>query len=130
MKNKLDQDIERKRLTKENCKIANFPLISDSLSGCNGLFIFPRPSKEFLICLVSNQLCWDHVSISINDEKKKFSRLPTWEEMNFVKRAFWEDDETVVQFHPKKSQYVNIGQVLHLWKKQNTEYELPPAELI
>ena len=27
MKNKLDQDIERKRLTKENCKIADFPLI-------------------------------------------------------------------------------------------------------
>src|SRR5262245_31661771 len=44
---------------------------------------------------------WEHVSVSCVD------RTPTWTEMCFVKDLFWRDDETVVQYHPRKQDYVN-----------------------
>lgn len=55
---------------------------------------------------------FEHVSISIYGSRK----LPTWEEMSEVKEIFWEDEEEVVQIHPKMSSYVNIVEVLHLWR--------------
>jgi len=64
---------------------------------------------------------WEHVSVSRTD------RCPTWEEMCFVKELFWSGSETVVQFHPRKSEYVNTHPYcLHMWKKCGVEYELPP----
>ena len=81
-----------------------------------------------MFVLVSDGAGWDHVSVSIKGKK---SRFPTWDEMNFVKNLFWDADETVVQFHPRKDQLVdNHPGVLHLWKKQNMEYLLPPPELV
>lgn len=48
-----------------------------------------------------------------------------------VKQLFWDDEETVLQFHPKKSQYINVHPyVLHLWKQTGADYPLPPSELI
>ena len=42
-----------------------------------------------------------------------------------------EEEETVVQFHPKKSEYVNTHPYcLHLWRRQSEEYELPPKWMI
>lgn len=64
---------------------------------------------------------WDHVSIAFPN------RCPTWEEMCKVKDLFFYDDETVIQFHPKKSEYVNKHPYcLHLWRKQGEDAELPP----
>lgn len=71
---------------------------------------------------------WEHVSVSKRQGKKM--RMPTWEDMAFVKNLFWGEDETVVQFHPKKSEYVNFYDVLHLWKKIGVEHELPPRILV
>jgi hypothetical protein len=69
---------------------------------------------------------WDHVSIS-----KKINDTPTWEEMKYAKDLFFNEDETVVQFHPKKSEYVNVHPyTLHLWKKQGEEIELPPTWMV
>jgi len=68
---------------------------------------------------------WEHVSVSCMD------RIPTWVEMCKVKELFWRDDETVIQFHPRKDKYINQHPyTLHLWKRGDSEYELPPAELI
>jgi len=65
---------------------------------------------------------WEHVSISCE------ARIPGWEEMNRIKNLFWKDDETVVQFHPKKSKYVNHHPyTLHLWRKIGHDHELPPT---
>jgi len=51
--------------------------------------------------------------------------------MVMVKDLFWGEDETVVQFHPKKARDVNCHPfVLHLWKKVGTDHELPPPALI
>src|SRR5262245_59480517 len=53
---------------------------------------------------------WEHVSVSTQ------RRTPNWAEMCFVKDMFWEAEETVIQFHPPESKYVNNHPfVLHMW---------------
>jgi hypothetical protein len=72
---------------------------------------------------------WDHVSAHVRfvDAVPRM-RTPTWDEMCWIKDQFFNDDETVVQFHPKRSEHVNVHQhVLHLWKKVGAEHELPPG---
>lgn len=59
----------------------------------------------------NNEDGWEHVSVELYAR-----RLPTWEEMCYVKDLFWNDEEEVVQIHPKKSQYVNMTEALHLWR--------------
>ena len=68
---------------------------------------------------------WDHVSVS------KIYKPPTWDEMCYVKLLFFGDEECVVQFHPPKSQYVNLyPNVLHLWKLANGSFPMPPIECV
>lgn len=63
---------------------------------------------------------WEHVSVSLPN------RTPNWNEMQRIKELFWADDETVIQFHPRKSEYVNQHPFcLHLWKHKNG-HDLPP----
>jgi len=56
--------------------------------------------------------------------------LPSWYEMVLVKNLFWGEDETVIQFIPKKTEHRSIGEVLHMWKKVGVEHELPPGFLV
>lgn len=68
---------------------------------------------------------WEHVSVSLP------YRCPTWNEMNRVKELFWSDQETVLQFHPRKDQYRNVHPYcLHMWRHKQTNHVLPPRELI
>ena len=56
---------------------------------------------------------WEHVSVA--PYKKRIT--PSWDDMCKVKDIFFEDEECVMQFHPPKSQYVNIMEnCLHLWR--------------
>lgn len=59
----------------------------------------------------NNEDGWEHVSVELYAR-----RLPTWEEMCYIKDLFWDDEEEVVQIHPKKSQYVDMTEALHLWR--------------
>lgn len=64
---------------------------------------------------------WDHVSVSFRN------RTPTWDEMCMVKDIFFNEKETVIQYHPAKSNYINNHPyTLHLWKPQKTEIPTPP----
>lgn len=66
---------------------------------------------------------WEHVSVTVRGR----NRCPTWEEMCLVKDLFWDEDETTIQFHPKKSEHVNNHPFcLHIWKAQY-ETALPPS---
>lgn len=68
---------------------------------------------------------WEHVSVSCYD------RCPTWGEMQRVKELFWDDEETVIQIHPPKADYVNqMPYCLHLWRRVGHNIELPPREII
>ena len=68
---------------------------------------------------------WEHVSVSL------YNRIPNWKEMCFVKELFWNDDECVVQYHPAKSEYVNVHpNCLHLWKPIDGKFPIPPSHLV
>lgn len=57
---------------------------------------------------------WEHVSVSLKN------RCPTWDEMKFIKMKFWDDEDEVLQFFPKKSEYVNAHKYcLHMWRPRN-----------
>lgn len=68
---------------------------------------------------------WEHVSISRRD------KCPSWAEMDFVKRLFWDDEESVMQLHPPRSEWVNNHPYcLHLWKPIGQEIPLPPSWMV
>lgn len=68
------------------------------------------------------QPVWEHVSVSLS------IRCPTWQEMDFVKRIFWRDDETVMQLHVPRDRHLNYHETcLHLWKPVGVDILLPPS---
>ena len=83
------------------------------LEGCGiKAAIIELPTKVRASLIVGfNEDGWEHVSMELYAR-----RLPTWEEMCYIKDIFWEDEEEVVQIHPKKSKYVNMTEALHLWR--------------
>lgn len=88
----------------------------------NGMFKVFVNGKSFF-CIASNGGGWEHISVSLANQK----RCPTWEEMCAIKDMFFEPDETVVQYHPAKSDYVNNHEYcLHLWRPLNAELVTPP----
>lgn len=92
-----------------------------------GCFKVPSPlhTNQDLIILASNSEGWDHVSVSMK------KRIPTWTEMDFIKRLFFKDDEVVMQLHPAVGRHINIMEnCLHLWKPQNQEIPLPPEAMV
>lgn len=82
-----------------------------------------HPSGLFVVA--SYGLGWDHASVSRKD------RIPTWEEMCFVKDALWEPEDCVVQYHPAKSKYKNEHpRCLHLWRPQAERMPTPPRIMV
>ncbi len=68
---------------------------------------------------------WEHAFLDL----ELLKRTPTWGEMNILKKFYWENTESVIQIHPKRSEYVNWNEYrLHLWKLHNTDFELPPIQ--
>lgn len=103
------------RFPKEYC-------IEEGIDG--GVFIIKICGERFRI-IASDGGGWDHVSVV---HKK---RTPTWREMCRIKEMFFDEEDTVVQFHPPKNMYVNDHpRCLHLWRNQNAEIELPPMILV
>lgn len=91
----------------------------------NGMFNIKLPNGDYAGVVISNGGGWDHVSVSLK------GRCPRWQEMCYIKSLFFEDDEVVVQFHPKKKDYVNIhDHCLHLWRCQHQEMPTPPVEFV
>ena len=87
----------------------------------NGAFRIPIDNKIFCV-VASNGLGWEHVSVSIKDVE----RCPKWNEMCKIKDLFFEDEEVVMQLHPKKSEYINHHPyTLHLWRPLNSEIPTP-----
>lgn len=90
----------------------------------NGMFEMKIKGSPVRI-VASNGLGWEHVSVSHPN------RIPSWETMCEVKKMFFEDEEVVMQLHPKKSEYVNIAKTcLHLWRPLGTEIPTPPKFMV
>jgi len=95
-----------------------------------GLFRFAMPGEPRSINTVaSTGLGWQHVSVSFGQASYK---TPSWEVMSYVKELFWEPEETVIQLHPPKSQWVNYHEgCLHLWRCiDGREQPIPPTIMV
>jgi hypothetical protein len=86
-----------------------------------------RLGKPFASVIWSFGGGWEHVSIA------PFNRryTPTWDDMCKLKDMFFYDNETVVQYHPAKEDYVNnIPNCLHLWRPLKETMPTPPAIMV
>ena len=102
------------------CKLGN------ELSKSNGIFEV-RVAGKWFRCHASDGGGWEHVSVVPLSGKG----VPTWEVMCAIKEMFFEDEEAVIQIHPKKSEYVNVHKsCLHLWRPTGVEMVLPPKEFV
>lgn len=97
--------------------------------GNYGAFKVPSNNRELYIIASSGEesiIKWEHVSVHIFDGKR--SLTPRWDEMCKVKDLFWDEEDTVIQYHPKKSDYVNNHpNTLHLWRPTFCELPIPPT---
>lgn len=110
------------KVIEEIVKNSKFRNICLGIDGGMGLAYFDK--KSFTV-VFSNGLGWDHVSVSMPD------RCPTWEEMCIIKDIFFDEEDTVVQYHPSKSIYQNMAKYcLHLWKSQKEDFITPPINLV
>lgn len=119
--------------TPENFRLRKGILSSDSSYGCNGFFVIPhyRIANYDICCQCSDGYGWQHVSVTVAKRGEKPSRCPTWEEMCFVKDQFWGKDETVIQYHPQETEYINNHKFcLHLWKPDNIALPLPDSLMV
>lgn len=103
------------------------PALGDSPPGKSYGYFEVTGASDQILRVISSGVGdeWEHVSVSC------INRCPAWSEMALVKELFWDETETVVQFHPKKSEHVNYHQYcLHLWKLSGHDCKLPPKELL
>jgi hypothetical protein len=91
-----------------------------------GAFMMPSPiDRGDLVIIASSGTGWDHVSVS------RKNRCPNWQEMEHVKRAFFQDHETAMQLHVPPDDHVNMHPTtLHLWRPQDIEIPRPPSILV
>jgi len=92
----------------------------------NGVFRIPyRKTSIRLNVIASNGDGWDHVSVSLPD------RCPTWDEMDFIYRAFFRDNETAMQLHVPQQDHISLHPYcLHLWRSQITKLHMPAKWMV
>lgn len=104
-------------------------LASTDEEGNNGAFYFPTTNGRALFVVASDGRGWEHVSVHAVQGKK--SRTPTWNEMCAIKGVFWDEEDWVMQFHPAKSEYVNMHpNTLHLWRPTGDVTFPTPASIL
>lgn len=101
---------------------ANWGDPTDMGDRTNGMLVIPARSMAIVF---SNGGGWEHVSVSVRD------RCPTWEEMEDVKRKFWEEADTVMQLHVPPSEHRSFHPYcLHMWRPLNVEIPRPPGYMV
>lgn len=97
----------------------------DSVGNC-GLFEFvAKLGGVRFRAIASDGMGWEHVSVSRPD------RIPSWDEMCWIKSLFWDDGDCVVQYHPPRAEWVNNhSRCLHMWRPVGVELPRPPQILV
>lgn len=91
-----------------------------------GTFLVPSPIDRAPMRVIATAgHGWDHVSVS------RANRCPNWPEMEFVKRAFFRDDETAMQLHVPPADHINHHPYcLHMWRPQGGGIPRPPGWMV
>lgn len=93
--------------------------------GNNGALLVKLKHGQTVFVIASDGFGWEHVSVSRHD------RCPTWDEMCQVKDMFWGDQDCVIQYHPPRSEYVNLHpNCLHLWRQIGANIPMPDSILV
>lgn len=107
-------------------RLANGPYRSSPEDGFNGLFCLLINGMQ-VKCIAGDGEGWQHVSVSLNGSNLP----PSWSIMCQVKNLFWDDEDWVVQFHPAKSEYVNLHPgCLHLWRPTDQKMPIPDSLMV
>lgn len=142
----------------ERARMTAHPVLgSTSAAGNNGAFALDSVEPGWRLAFIVSDGTedpaldvWEHVSVHAFKEESATrvrtatraqiigrpsrptqSRTPTWREMCQAKDLFWDAEDLVVQFHPRRSEYVNCHpHVLHLWRKPGVAFPSPPAILV
>jgi hypothetical protein len=138
----------------ESARDTTHPLLgSTAADGNNGAFHLESPEPGWMLALICSDGTepdtppdgeWEHVSVHAyrarqsdvvgllgRAESVPKMRTPTWKEMAFVKGICWDDEDVVMQLHPRKSQYINYHPfTLHLWRPRRATIPEPPAMLV
>lgn len=79
-----------------------------------------------MFCVIfSNGGGWDHVSVSLKN------RCPRWDEMCIIKDIFFRENECCIEYHPAKTDYVNVHPYcLHIWKPHGVDIPKPPRIMV
>ncbi len=114
----------------ERHRVMTGRLATDFTYGHNGYFLLASDLPGRLLSIIaSDGAGWEHVSVRALRGRR--SATPTWAEMCQAKALFWDDEDAVVQFHPKRSEYVNQHpNVLHLWRPTEGAIPTPPPLLV
>jgi hypothetical protein len=103
---------------------ANIKVLAGDDYGFMGEY-FDSTTRKWLTFIFSWGGGWEHLSVSTPN------KLPTWEQMCKLKEIFWEDEEACVEYHPRKSEYVNNHRYcLHIWRPINEELPTPPEWMV
>jgi len=125
----------------EHARVRDHPLVgSDARDSNNGAFLLESPEHGWWLTIIASDGSdpdvpeahgWEHVSVHASRHHGKAVQLrtPNWNEMHFVKNLFWEDDDVVMQLHPRRAEYVNVHpHTLHLWR--HASIPTPPRILV
>ncbi len=84
----------------------------------------PLTRKQYW-CKFTKAEGWEHLTVSGKN------KVPDWDVMCSVKEIFWEDEECCIQYHPRKSEYVNNNEhCLHIWRPDYIDIPEPPSLLV
>lgn len=98
---------------------------TSAVSGNNGAFQLVLRDGSRAFAISSDGMGWEHVSVSMPN------RCLTWDEMCQVKDMFWSPEDCVVQYHPPKSEYVNVHPfTLHLWRARYLDMPRPLPSMV
>ena len=113
------------------------PMGSSDYAGLRGAFEVPikrmqmTQKKIVLVAIADDGLItgWEHVSCYKYNGFKRY--IPSWSDMCKIVSLFWDEEDCVIQYHPPKSESININPfVLHLWRPIGVELPKPPLELV
>lgn len=86
---------------------------------------YDKNTGKWLTFIFSYQLGWEHLSVSMP------SKTPSWDQMCIMKDIFWNEEETCIEYHPKKSDYINNHKhCLHIWKPTEEYLPTPPSIMV
>ena len=95
-----------------------------SYDGFSGIISMPL-WKGSIVCSWGGG--WEHCSVS--PSKKNIT--PSWDDMCLIKDLIFNENESVIQIHPPRNEYVNnMPKCLHLWRYTDGPMILPPSFMV